>query len=330
MIDIDVDLVFCNDSILRVKSYRHGKEIYYPLLDLQSYYQEDASFIIRLLNAKTSFEKNTTLSNVILALEPWQELLSKYTDRHIDAYCVECKKPSDAKQAFSYLKIAKFGTLSRHYQYRPIGENEDIEDYFNCQDCRIETDLFDVEHSVHMSGIVDGEKEQFSTSCIPFSEIKNTDIITANNSIHTLIEKDLSKSVSEIRGITVGDSNVATYYSPAKFTFHEIIYAIFVSGLFYQKPMTKERYEVFSREILNDTNALENEHPNLSLVSEETQPYEEDKQHLKVSIAPGAFDGLIDYESTKTDLWNKIHAQLANNTKIKIGSLIISGQDSHN
>ena len=85
---------------------------------------------------------------------------------------------------------------------------------------------------------------------------------------------------------------------------------------------------MFSKEILNDTNALENEHPNLSLISEETQPDEEDKQHLKVSIAPSAFDGLIDYESAKTDLWNKIHAQLASNAKIKIGSLIISGQES--
>ena len=45
MIDVYVDLVFCNDSVLRVKSYHEGKEIYYPLSDLQSYYEEDASTI---------------------------------------------------------------------------------------------------------------------------------------------------------------------------------------------------------------------------------------------------------------------------------------------
>lgn len=50
MIDVYVDLVFCNDSVLRVKSYHEGKEIYYPLSDLQSYYEEDESFIIRFFN----------------------------------------------------------------------------------------------------------------------------------------------------------------------------------------------------------------------------------------------------------------------------------------
>lgn len=327
MIDIDVDLVFCNDSILRVKSYRHDKEIYYPLLDLQSYYQEDANFIIRFFNQNTFFEKNTTLTNAILALEPWKDVLSKYTDRNIDAYCVECKKPSDAKQAFSSLKISKFGTLSRYYQYRPMADSEDIETYVNSQDCRTETDLFEIKNSVHMSGVVEGEKEQHSTSAIPFSEIKHTDIITENNSTHTFIEKDLSKSVSEIRGFTVGDSNFATYYSPAEFTFHEIISAIFISGLFYQNPMTEEHYQVFSEELMNATETLENERPSLSLVSENPQPDAEDEEHLNVSIAPDAFDGLIDYASAKTALWNEIHDQLASKAKIKIGLIIAPGAD---
>lgn len=63
MIDVYVDLVFCNDSVLRVKSYHGGKEIYYPLADLQSYYEEDESFIIRFFQQNVFFEQNTTLNN---------------------------------------------------------------------------------------------------------------------------------------------------------------------------------------------------------------------------------------------------------------------------
>ena len=58
MIDVYVDLVFCNDSVLRVKSYHEGKEIYYPLSDLQSYYEEDESFIIRFFQQNVFFEQN--------------------------------------------------------------------------------------------------------------------------------------------------------------------------------------------------------------------------------------------------------------------------------
>lgn len=328
MIDIDVDLVFCNDSILRVKSYRHDKEIYYPLLDLQSYYQEDASFIIRVLNQKTFFEKNTTLANAILALEPWQDFLSKYTDRDVDAYCVECKKPSDAKQAFSWLNISKYGSLSRHYQYRPMGDDEDIDDYLNSHDCWTETSLFNVEDGVHMSGVVEGENEQYSMSSIPFSEIKHTAITIENNKINTILEKEIGKSVGEVHGFTVDKNGIVTFHSPAEFTFEEVISAIFVSGLFYRTPMTGKQYLAFNKMMMDATEEVENARPSLSLVNEGTQPDEEEENHLTISIAPGAFDGLANYESAKTALWDDIHTQLASTAKLKIGCLVVTGEDS--
>ena len=125
MIDVYVDLVFCNDSVLRVKSYHEDKEIYYPLSDLQSYYEEDESFIIRFFQQNVFFEQNTTLANVLLAIEPWQNIISKYTDRDVNAYCAACKKPSDAEQTFSFLEISKSSTFSRHYHYLPMKDDED-------------------------------------------------------------------------------------------------------------------------------------------------------------------------------------------------------------
>lgn len=329
MIDVYVDLVFCNDSVLRVKSYHEGKEIYYPLSDLQSYYEEDESFIIRFFQQNVFFEQNTTLANVLLAIAPWQNIISKYTDRDVNAYCAACKKPSDAEQTFSFLEISKSSTFSRHYHYLPMKDDEDLTDFFNNRNNRIKTDLIDIETRTTMCGFHHGDPEHYSASHIAFDKIKHTPIIVASQQKNIFLGKESKKLTENIQGLFVDKHNITACYSPAELSFCEAIYAIFIDGLFYHQPMTQERNDAFNQELedaMAEFEAEKEKGPTLKLV-DDTEPSDETEKALKVKVAPGAFDSVIEHEAENASEWDDIYAALANKSSLKIGKMILSEQD---
>ena len=329
MIDVYVDLVFCNDSVLRVKSYHEDKEIYYPLSDLQSYYEEDESFIIRFFQQNVFFEQNTTLANVILAIAPWQNIISKYTDLDVNAYCAACKKPSDAEQTFSFLEISKSSTFSRHYHYLPMKDDEDLTDFFNNRNNRIKTDLIDIETRTSMCGFHHGDHEHYSASHIAFDKIKHTPIIVASQQKNIFLGKESKLLTENIQGLFVDKRNITACYSPAELSFCEAIYAIFIDGLFYHQPMTQERNDAFNQELedaMAEFEAEKEKQPTLKLV-DDTKPSDETEKALKVKVAPGAFDSVIEHEAENASEWDEIYAALANKSSLKIGKMILSEQD---
>lgn len=330
MIDVYVDLVFCNDSILRVKNYHDGKEIYYPLADLQSYYAEDESFIIRFFQQNVFFEQNTTLANVILAIEPWQNIIAKYTDRDVNAYCAECKKPADATQTFSFLEISKSASFSRHYDYIPMKDDEDLNDFFNNKNHRIKTDLIDIETSSTMCGFHRGDHQRYSASHIAFDEIKHTPIIVANQQKNIFLGKESNKLTDSIQGFFVDKNNITACYSPAELSFSEAIYAVFVDGLFYHWPMTKERNNAFNQEIedaMAEFDEGKEKQPTLKLVDATNQPSDAAEKELKVKVAPGAFDSVIEHEMENANEWDEIYAKLVHKSNLKIGKMPMSEQE---
>lgn len=330
MIDVYVDLVFCNDSVLRVKSYRDSKEIYYPLADLQSYYEENESFIIRFFQQNVFFEQNTTLANVILAIEPWQNILSKYTDRDVNAYCAACKKLSDAKQTFSFLEISKSASFSRHYDYLLMNDDEDLTDFFNNKNNRIKTDLIDIETRTTMCGFHHGDYEHYSASHIAFDKIKHTPIIVANQQKNIFLGKETKILAENIQGLFIDKRNITACYSPAELSFCEAIYAIFIDGLFYHQPMTQEHHDAFNQDLedaMAEFDTEKEKQPVLKLVDDTHQPSESIEKELKVKVAPSAFDSVFEHETENAREWDAIYTQLANKSNLKIGKMVLSEQD---
>ena len=72
--DLYNPLIFCNDSILRMKNYHNDKVILYPFIDIQHFLKEDPIVILKLFRQPVSLEQGTTLANIILALEPWAKI----------------------------------------------------------------------------------------------------------------------------------------------------------------------------------------------------------------------------------------------------------------
>ena len=331
MIDVYVDLVFFNDSVLRVKSYQNDKEIHYPLLDLQTYYGEDESFIIRFFKQNVSFEQGSTLANVILALEPWQNIISKYTDRNVNAYCAECKKPSDANQLFSFLEISKSASISRNYEYPSIMECEDFNDFFNNKNNRVKTNLFDIDSGTSMCGFQNGDNSNYSICHVAFHEIKNTPIIFTTQQKNSYLDKDLNFLAEHIDGYFIDKNKITSCYSPAELNLTEAISAIFIDGLFYHSPMTQARCDAFNQEIKEAIAEFDTEEKvtKLTVVDEKAPSAESttEDQGKKVKFASGAFDGVIEHETENAREWSEIHTALLNKASIKIGSIPVSSHE---
>lgn len=72
------DLIFCNDKILRISRNINNKRINMPLIDIQHKLNEPDLFVLQLFECNVSVENETTLSDIVLSLKPWAEILSYY------------------------------------------------------------------------------------------------------------------------------------------------------------------------------------------------------------------------------------------------------------
>jgi hypothetical protein len=128
----------------------------------------------------------------------------------------------------------------------------------------------------------------------------------------------------------VDKRNITACYSPAELSFSEVIYAIFIDGLFYHRPMTQEHQDAFNQELeeaMAEFDEVKEKQPVLKLVDDTHQPSESTEKELKVKVAPGAFDSVIEHEAENANEWDEIYTSLANKSNLKIGKMIFSEQE---
>ena len=174
--DLEGKLVFCNDSILRIESHHKGKTVFFPLTDLQELEKEGEDFILKFFRRNIKIEKDTTLKNIILSLEPWGNLLTKFIDRDILAYCEASKNDTNEEQIFSTLEICKFSHISRYFDIVPQKEGQDFIEWLNSDNNRIMTNDFNKEDSIQVSGFFKDNNQHYSTS-EAFVKICNTPVV---------------------------------------------------------------------------------------------------------------------------------------------------------
>jgi hypothetical protein len=194
----------------------------------------------------------------------------------------------------------------------------------------IKTDLIDIETRTSMCGFHHGDHEHYSASHIAFDKIKHTPIIVASQQKNIFLGKESNLLTENIQGLFVDKRNITACYSPAELSFCEAIYAIFIDGLFYHQPMTQERNDAFNQELedaMAEFEAEKEKQPALKLVDDTHQTSESTEKELKVKVAPGAFDSVIEHQAENANEWDNIYAALANKSSLKIGKMILSEQD---
>jgi hypothetical protein len=264
-----------------------------------------SQFIVRYFETPVAFEHGATLSNFLLALEPWKDLLSLYTDRDVGAYIVACRRPVGVTEPqddpLTKIVVSSITDIRRHilrHREKQLSEYDDIEEYFNAPVTREPTPLLTVEHVVRASGFVDNDPDTSYSLMGDFNDIRNLPIeLETKSRVQSVDDEPL------LNPAALGAS--ATYEGKCvgfdveiqnPLTLREVVHAVVVSGLFFQTPQGMERFnEKLKEDIKNDPA------PHLSVVGEDPTP--------TIHIKDGAFDDMFASIEHETNVWDELLKQ---------------------
>lgn len=312
-------LTFCNDGILRIEGFLLDKVINYPLIDLQNLFKENELFLIQFFESPVSIENNTTLSNIILSLKPWYNLLTKFLDMDFVEYEKACFSLTTVKNKFDYLKVYKsisFVSPEFYNEKRGINLNQT---YFGSL----------------LGGFNNNDNKDYSIDEYDFQSLKNVPIlIEERQKCKFTITGANVKNVfnKKLKGIVNEDDN-SHFYVSSHFTFSELLKSIFIDGLYYKTPVTFEQESMSSiineeiRLTLEEFN-LDESKPIFSIVGEDGEEAEkEENKEYEFTIE---FDDNLDdisYDEMEVELWNYIFNSLKSSSNLKIGNIIVEDQN---
>ncbi|HGJ4328650.1 TPA: hypothetical protein ACJGNR_005011, partial [Salmonella enterica subsp. diarizonae serovar 61:z52:z53] len=312
-------LIFCADSILRFRS-DYDNTTALPLVTLQNeigHGCNDPYFLLRFYRHEVLVEKGTTLTNILLAIEPWKELLTAYLDRDVGAYIDEVRKPSKLTTLeLEWIGIDRRTGFYRSYDYPEQQKDEDFEDYLNRKGKP--TNKFEINSGCDISGFSKGRDERWSISG-DIHEVKNLPVILLNKQI---------LSAPKESGINLLNSNVDGVYEydnggfingDTVFLLHEVLETIFIYGLFYYSPIDAKKSNDMLLSKLNEYNEIVQD-ARLSIVDEE---HEEEKT-IKLEVVEGAFDEFIRHIEYEKEYWKKLKekCKINNKSPVRIGKII--------
>lgn len=303
-------LIICVDSILRFRS-DYDMAIAVPMLSVQEQLgKNDPFFFLKYFRNKVIIEKGVTISNIFLAIEPWQAMLSAWLEIDIAAYIAEIRKPSQEEPIFDWISIQRITSVHRVYQRKDMKDNEKLSEYFNRE--HTPTKYFNIESVCMASGYRKGDKEHYSISEY-IHEIKNIPVIASDRQILIGYDDNNTDILNDKCFGIYDNRNIKYIQGTTSFAFHELMEAIFNDGLFYNSPQTachslemiKEMLEIIDRGNMNDEKDNK-EHINQQESNSGNINGGNDDRELNVEFYDGAFDPLIEHIETEREYWNYI------------------------
>lgn len=320
-------LYFCNDSILRIRQHINGKIINYPLSDVQHVLGEPESFILQFLDRGSFIEEGTTLSNIILSLSPWKNILKYVLMVELEAYCESCFANENVEQSFSYLLIDKRKLIKRKFDNDMKFNLKKSKQYFENDK---ETELFEecIDYSTCGYYADDNEENNYSISDINFQKLKDTPVIISKN-LNLIFFTRNKKPIfnEELKGVNVFSAGNERINVDSEFSFFEIINSIFHNGLFYEMPVSEEDENAYNEDIGKFITVLEDLRKNKAIEeSENVIPLFKNKDENKpeivyISDEDDEEDSKSTYNGFDDDVSEKIYSTLIGNSNIKIGDL---------
>ena len=289
-------------------------------------------FIVRYFDTPVSFEAGATLSNFLLALEPWQEILSLYTDRDIGAYIAACRKPMEVSPIkdddISKIVVSSVVDIRRqvlHHHGKKMDEYDSMEEYFNAPVTTEVTPLLTVEHVFHASGWARNDPDtpyslmgEFSTICHLPIEIKPTYRVQSVSDNENPLNPDALGAEVSYGGKCVGFEGD---FADNRLTFREVVEAVIVNGLFFATPHGMERFNKKLQEDLNDDRHKKQDSPHLKLVKEDKDDNKEENGQTTIRIQEGAFDDMFAAVDHDHAVWEEL---LRRGSLVRIGTMDIN------
>lgn len=263
-------------------------------------------FLAGFMDSPVKIEKGVTLSNFLLAIEPWADYLSIYSDRDIHAYIAACRKLDvvDDDDVFEKVVITSNSVIRKKYNFI-FPEEVDFNDYFKNVE-KIPTDRFEIENVVSANGYEYNHNYEetpygysMSTS---FNKLKNV-----------LIEIDYEGFFSYLPSEIAGLGNDEKKFHQIKlhqpdFTFKNVFDALVIYGLFYQRP---SGLDAFVEKINSfDMDEIEKEIDGI------VEDGSDEGTEKKVLIAEGAFDDVIKSIDRKDLEWEYLLSEDKKTSKV--------------
>lgn len=247
-------LVFCKDNILRLTGFMRTA---LPMDLLQKDYAEQTGknpdyFLLKYLNSKVLIEEGTTLDNILLSLEPWEEMLSVYLDVDLKAYIEEYKKEKEVENNNDgWIGIGKTISFSTSYKKSKVRKlKTDRGTTFKTESITDEINNFEMEEEYYASYYNKGSNEHYSLSDmkrnIPVyieNRVKVFEFLSDEKTNEMLLLNKDAYSLEQIEGIRFISMNKNLFKS---LSFSEFLNAIFTYGFSAYSPqmIKKQREEI--------------------------------------------------------------------------------------
>lgn len=315
---MDGTVIFCNDGILRFQS-ASTETAAIPLELIQAAIGIDPyPFFLQQIRKPFLLEEGSTVGTFLLCLTPWASVVSDLTDRDVQKYITELRKPSADEPAFDRCEVRKCFGFSREMQHDPMPEGMSIIEWFNRP--RGETvwlDTYESRCEYDISGYTNGDPSNYSMST-SIHKLKNVPLIINRVPIVVVYDRpdhgapflnpDAAGVIRHLRGGDGDDNRVAGQVLIAKgtadeyMTTHDLLSVVIEQGLWFNTPQGAMR----EREMLDDIIA--------SLPKDEDEPDSppaedevcEESNKMTVSVAPGAFDGIVTHYENEKSEWEEL------------------------
>ena len=311
---MDGHVIFCADGVLRFRSDYDSKRLL-PLVAIQEVLEYSPSkTFLQTLRRKATIEKGSTLGSFLMCIAPWASEAQDFTDRNVQAYITELRKPSGEVNAFDRIEIRHRTYVRRTMVHDPIPEGVDIFDWLN-RDREIKwSNNWDVESDYDICGYTNGDPSNYSVSTNIHS-IKNVPLVFNKNSVlvegqpkmipHTPLFNPSAEGAWEI-----GDHNLLAVNSSTEETasFLDLLNTVISHGLWYNTPqgcIAHHDLLMSMKEQVDEMIAGETEDaPALALVDDNYEaPVDDEAVTKKVVVVPGAFDGMIEHSRSEGEEW---------------------------
>lgn len=330
---MDGHVIFCADGVLRFQSDYDSKRLL-PLVAIQEVLEYSPSkTFLQTLRRRATIEKGSTLGSFLMCIAPWANEAQDFTDRDVQAYITELRKPSGEANAFDRIEIRQRTFVRRSMVHDPIPADVDIIDWLNRKREIKWSNNWDVESEYDICGYTNGDSSNYSVSTNIHS-IKNVPLVFNKNSVlvegqskmipHTPLFNPASEGVWEI-----GDHNLLAVNSSNEETvlFSDLLNTVISHGLWYNTPqgcIAHRDLLMSMKEQVDELAAGADDEPSLSLVDDDyVAPDDEEPAVKKVVVAPGAFDGMIAHSRSEGEEWDLMveAVSLTTNHLVRIGEV---------
>lgn len=321
---MDGALIFCKDAILRFRSdYDDLTAI--PLLSVQACLKgDDPLFLLKYFRHPVIIEEDTTLSHILLAIEPWAALLGIYLDIDVMAYIDEIRKPSQAESVFDWIGIQKVTSIHRAYQHQDIKPGEDFTSYFNRE--RIPTRRFDIEADYTANGYRRNDKEHYSISG-DIHTIKNVPVVVSDRQVMASYGYEKNNLFNrKYSGVAV-NNKISYIQGDINLSFYEIMEALFNDGLFYFSPQAaNDNLAMIKKMAAMLDNDEISHHKSMELNNSDNTDVSSNDKKYSINITEGALDPMVDHIEAEKNYWIYIKSLCDSDSElpIRIGHITVA------